>query len=79
MALILRCDYSVIEYFTDYSREQVQAIRHAALGPKRKVSPSFWQVLEDFAGHADLNTTFSSYVHTADIIAHHQLSKFNYH
>ena len=75
MALILRCDYSVIEYFTDYSREQVQAIRHAALGSKRTVSPNFWQVLEDFAGHADLNTTFSSYVHTADIIAHHQLSK----
>lgn len=75
MALILRCDYSVIEYFTDYSREQVQAIRHAALGSQRTVSPNFWQVLEDFAGHADLNTTFSSYVHTADIIAHHQLSK----
>lgn len=75
MALILRCNYSVIEYFTDYSREQVQAIRHAALGSQRTVSPNFWQVLEDFAGHADLNTTFSSYVHTADIIAHHQLSK----
>ncbi len=75
MAMILRCDYSVIEHFTDYSRDQVKAIRQSALGPKRKVSPSFWQVLEDFAGHADLNTTFSSYIHTADIIAHHQLSK----
>ncbi len=75
MALILRCDYSVIEHFTDYSREQVKVIRQSALGTKRKVSPSFWQVLEDFAGHADLNTTFSSYIHTADIIAHHQLSK----
>ena len=75
MALILRCDYSVIEHFTDYSREQVQAIRQSALGSKRTVSPSFWQVLEDFAGHADLNTTFSSYIHTADIIAHHQLSQ----
>lgn len=75
MAMILRCDYSVVELFTDYSRKQAQAIRHHALGDIRTVSPNFWNVLQDFAGHADLNTTFSSYIHTADIIAHHQLSK----
>lgn len=75
MALILRCDYSVIELFTDYSREQAQAIRYHALGKIRTVSPNFWNVLQDFAGHVDLNTTFSSYIHTADVIAHYQLSK----
>ena len=49
MALILRCDYSVIEYFTDYSREQVQAIRHAALGPKERLAQVFgkyWKILQ---------------------------------
>ncbi len=75
MAILLRCDYSVIEQFTDYNPEQALAIRHHALGQKRTVSPNFWQALQDFAGHADLNTTFSSYIHIADVIAHHQLSK----
>lgn len=28
-----------------------------------------------FAGHASLDTTFDSYVHTADLIAHHQLAQ----
>ena len=75
LAIILRCDYSVIQHFTDYCREQAKVIRQHALGNVRTVSPSFWHVLQDFAGHADLNTTFSSYIHTTDIIAHHQLSK----
>ncbi|WP_435931514.1 tyrosine-type recombinase/integrase [Moraxella bovoculi] len=74
MAMILRCDASFVGMFSDYSADQIKLIKTHFLGPARNISPNYWHALMSFAGHADLNTTFNSYIHTADLIASHQLS-----
>ena len=75
MAIILRCKPEFAMHFTDYSEAQIETIKHQPLGRVRKISTNYWDALMEFAGHADLNTTFSSYIHTADIIASHQLQQ----
>ena len=75
MAILLRCKPKLAMYFTDYSEEQIETIKHQFLGRVRKISTNYWDALMEFAGHADLNTTFRSYIHTADIIASHQLQQ----
>lgn len=75
MAIIIRCKPELAVHFTDYSEAQIEAIKHQFLGKVRKISTNYWDALMEFAGHADLNTTFSSYIHTADIIANHQLQE----
>ncbi|SUD91829.1 site-specific integrase [Psychrobacter phenylpyruvicus] len=77
MAVILRSDYNIAKYFIDYNENQLTTIRQHFLGKVRKVSTNYWDALMEFAGHADLNTTFSSYIHTADIIASYQLQQAN--
>ena len=75
MAVILRGQTSLAQTFTDYDADQIKAIKHHFLGTMRTVSTNYWDALMEFAGHADLNTTFASYIHTADVIASHQLSQ----
>lgn len=75
MAIILRCKQKLAMHFTDYSEKQIDNIKYQFLGSVRKISTNYWDALMEFAGHADLNTTFSSYIHTADIIASHQLQQ----
>jgi len=75
MAIILRCKQKIAMHFTDYSEKQIDNIKYQFLGSVRKISTNYWDALMEFAGHADLNTTFSSYIHTADIIASHQLQQ----
>ena len=75
MAVILRCQPHFATYFTDYSEEDISRIKYHLLGEARGVSSNYWDALMEFAGHADLNTTFSSYIHTADIIASHQMNQ----
>lgn len=73
MAFILRCDSTFAQQFTDYDQVQIDRIKTHLLGKKRRVSTNYWDALMEFAGHADLSTTFSSYIHVADLIASHQL------
>lgn len=75
MALILRCDPTFAQQFTDYEKMQINTIKTHFLGKKRRVSTNHWNALMEFAGHADLNTTFSSYIHVADLVASHQLQQ----
>lgn len=74
-ALILRCNPILVMQFTDYDETQINDIKTHFLGKVRSVSTNYWDALMEFAGHADLITTFSSYIHTADIIASHQLQQ----
>lgn len=75
MAFILRCDPTFAQQFTDYEKTQINTIKTHFLGKKRRVSTNHWDALMEFAGHADLSTTFSSYIHVADLIASHQLQQ----
>ena len=75
MALILRCNPMLVMQFTDYDEIKIYDIKTHFLGRVRSVSTNYWDALMEFAGHADLITTFSSYIHTADIIASHQLQQ----
>ncbi len=75
MALILRCSPMLVMQFTDYDEVKIYDIKTHFLGRVRSVSTNYWDALMEFAGHADLSTTFSSYIHTADIIASHQLQQ----
>lgn len=76
MAMILRIDdYQLLSCFCDYDQEQIKVIKKHFLGQVRHISPNYWQALMGFAGHISLDTTFESYIHTADIIAAHQLTK----
>lgn len=75
MALILRCSPMLVMQFTDYDEIKIYDIKTHFLGKVRSVSTNYWDALMEFAGHADLTTTFSSYIHTADIIASHQLQQ----
>ena len=75
MALVLRCDPMFAQQFTDYDEAQIENIKTHFLGKKRRVSTNHWDALMEFAGHADLSTTFSSYIHVADLVASHQLQQ----
>jgi len=75
MALIIRCNPMLVMQFTDYDEIKIHDIKTHFLGKVRSVSTNYWDALMDFAGHANLITTFSSYIHTADIIASHQLQQ----
>ncbi len=75
MALILRCSPMLVIQFTDYDETKINDIKTHFLGRVRSVSTNYWDALMEFAGHADLITTFSSYIHTADIIASHRLQQ----
>ncbi|WP_201547722.1 site-specific integrase [Psychrobacter sp. Pi2-1] len=75
MALILRCNPMLVMQFTDYDEIKIYDIKTHFLGRVRSVSTNYWAALMEFAGHADLITTFSSYIHTADIVASHQLQQ----
>ena len=75
MAVILRCRQEVLEIFTDYNEEEAQRIKEDLLGKMRIKSGHHWDALMEFAGHADLDTTFSSYIHTVDIISAHLLDQ----
>lgn len=61
--------------FTDYDEIKIHNIKTHFLGKVRSISTNYWDALMEFAGHANLITTFSSYIHTADIIASHQLQQ----
>ena len=75
MALIIRCNPILVMQFTDYDEIKIHDIKTHFLGKVRSVSTNHWDALMEFAGHANLITTFSSYIHTADIIASHQLQQ----
>jgi len=75
IAFILRCDPMFAQQFTDYDEAQIENIKTHFLGKKRRVSTNHWDALMEFAGHADLSTTFSSYIHVADLVASHQLQQ----
>ena len=75
MALVLRCNPDFAQQFTDYDQVQIEKVKTHFLGKKRRVSTNHWDALMEFAGHADLNTTFSSYIHVADLVASHQLQQ----
>lgn len=75
MALIIRCNPMLVMQFTDYDEIKIHDIKTHFLGKVRSVSTNHWDALMEFAGHANLITTFSSYIHTADIIASHQLQQ----
>ena len=75
MALIIRCNPMLVMQFTDYDEIKIHDIKTHFLGKVRSVSTNYWDALMEFAGHANLITTFSSYIHTADIIASHQLQQ----
>lgn len=75
MALIIRCNPMLVMQFTDYDEIKINDIKTHFLGKVRSVSTNHWDALMEFAGHANLITTFSSYIHTADIIASHQLQQ----
>ena len=75
MALIIRCNPMLVMQFTDYDEIKIHDIKTHFLGKVRSISTSYWDALMEFAGHANLITTFSSYIHTADIIASHQLQQ----
>ncbi|MBE0441234.1 site-specific integrase [Psychrobacter sp. FME13] len=75
MAVILRCRQKVLDIFTDYTEDEVQRIKADLLGKMRIKSGHHWDALMEFAGHADLDTTFSSYIHTVDIISAHLLDQ----
>ena len=68
MALIIRCNPILVMQFTDYDEIKIHDIKTHFLGKVRSVSTNHWDALMEFAGHANLITTFSSYIHTADII-----------
>lgn len=75
MAVILKCPHDVVTIFTDYTEEEALNIKHHFLGTQRAVSGNYWDALMEFAGHADLNTTFASYIHTGDLICASQLAQ----
>lgn len=75
MTVILKCPPNVVSVFTDYNAEEAKTIKHHFLGSQRTVSANYWDALMEFAGHADLNTTFASYVHTADVVCACQLAQ----
>ena len=75
IALIIRCNPMLFMQFTDYDEIKIHDIKTHFLGKVRSVSTNHWDALMEFAGHANLITTFSSYIHTADIIASHQLQQ----
>lgn len=75
MAVILRCHPALAIHLTDYDYSQIERIKHHFLGDIKTISTNYWDALMEFSGHADLNTTFNSYIHTADIIASHQLQQ----
>ena len=65
----------LVMQFTDYNEIKIHDIKTHFLGKVRSVSTNYWDALMEFAGHANLITTFSSYIHTSDIIASHQLQQ----
>ena len=75
MAVILKCDQKIVNIFTDYTQDEAQRIKEDLLGEMRIKSGHHWDALMEFAGHADLDTTFSSYIHTVDIISAHLLDQ----
>ncbi|WP_201581528.1 site-specific integrase [Psychrobacter glacincola] len=75
MALIIKCHPIFVMQFMDYDEIKIHDIKTHFLGKVRSVSTNHWDALMEFAGHANLITTFSSYIHTADIIASHQLQQ----
>ena len=75
MAVILRCRQEILNIFTDYTEDEAKRIGEDLLGKMRIKSGHHWDALMEFAGHADLDTTFSSYVHTVDIISAHLLNQ----
>ncbi|MEK6200672.1 MAG: site-specific integrase [Psychrobacter sp.] len=75
MAVILKCRQEILDVFTDYTEDEAQRIEEDLLGERRIKSGHHWDALMEFAGHADLDTTFSSYVHTVDIISAHLLDQ----
>ncbi|AMT97260.1 MULTISPECIES: site-specific integrase [Psychrobacter] len=75
MSVILRCRQEILDIFTDYNEDEAQRIKEDLLGRMRTNSGHHWDALMEFAGHADLDTTFSSYIHTVDIISAHLLDQ----
>lgn len=62
-------DDSMLNGFSDYTKDEITKIRIHLLGKQNSISPNHWQSIKTFAGHANLDTTFASYIHTADLIA----------
>lgn len=63
--------------WSDYTDQELHKIRIHLLGKQNHVSTNHWQSIKGFAGHASLDTTFGSYIHTADLIAIGQMQSSN--
>lgn len=74
MAMILGGADVLLPYFSDYSSDEILAIKRKFLGECHQISTTAWSVLAEFAGHSSPETTFSSYIHVADLIAYSQMA-----
>lgn len=74
MAMILGGADALLPYFSDYSSDEILAIKRKFLGECHQISTTAWSVLAEFAGHSSPETTFSSYIHVADLIAYSQMA-----
>lgn len=74
MAMILGGTEALLPYFSDYSSDEILAIKRKFLGECHQISTTAWSVLAEFSGHSSPETTFSSYIHVADLIAHSQMA-----
>lgn len=68
-------DEAWVSQWSDYHANEIRQIRIHLLGKQHAVSTNHWQSLKGFAGHASLETTFGSYIHTADLIAIGQMQR----
>lgn len=70
----------ILEYFTDYTPDEIGYIQAHFLGTQRHQAPStlLWDALMEFVGHGSLTPTFETYIHTADIIAAHQKQQYSH-
>ncbi len=76
LALIVGVDDEAwVSQWSDYDIDEIRQIRIHLLGKQHAVSTNHWQSLKGFAGHASLETTFGSYIHTADLIAIGQMQR----
>lgn len=62
-------DNDVLCGFTDYTKDELAKVRIHLLGKQNAINPNHWQSIKAFAGHASIDTTFASYIHTTDLIA----------
>ncbi len=74
MAMILGNADVLLPHFSDYTTDEISTIKKHFLGEKYQTSTVAWRVLVQFAGHASPETTFSSYIHVADLIAYSQMA-----